>query len=111
MSQRERDCLNWLKQAETKQITQAQAAERMGVSERWVRKLLRRKKRQGDRVVVHALRGRLSNRRLPESMRKRVLRLIGREYKDFGPTLIAEYLRSENRIVVKGDDPEMDDGG
>jgi transposase len=100
MSQRERDCLNWLKQAETKQITQAQAAERMGVSERWVRKLLRRKKRQGDRVVVHALRGRLSNRRLPESMRKRVLRLIGREYKDFGPTLIAEYLRSENRIVV-----------
>jgi DNA-binding Lrp family transcriptional regulator len=100
MSQRERDWLNWLKQAETKQITQAQAAERMGVSERWVRKLLRRKKRQGDRVVVHALRGRLSNRRLPESMRKRVLRLITREYKDFGPTLIAEYLQSEHSLAL-----------
>lgn len=100
MSQRERDCLNWLKQAETKQITQAQAAERMGVSERWVRKLLRRKKQRGDWVVVHALRGRLSNRRLPESMRKRVLRLIAREYQDFGPTLIAEYLWSEHSLVV-----------
>jgi hypothetical protein len=29
MSQKERDRLHWLKQAETKQITQAQAAERM----------------------------------------------------------------------------------
>jgi hypothetical protein len=29
MSQRERDRLHWLKQAEAKQITQAKAAERM----------------------------------------------------------------------------------
>jgi hypothetical protein len=39
MSQKERDWLHWLKQAEGKQITQAKAAERMGVSERWVRQL------------------------------------------------------------------------
>ena len=57
MSQKERDRLHWLKRAETKQITQAKAAERMKVSERWVRKLLQRKKREGDRVVVHGLRG------------------------------------------------------
>ncbi|HYL36118.1 MAG TPA: hypothetical protein VEV17_09425 [Bryobacteraceae bacterium] len=44
MSQRERERLHWLKVAESKQITQAQGAERMKVSERWVRKLLARKK-------------------------------------------------------------------
>jgi hypothetical protein len=33
-------------------------------------------------------------------MRKRVLRLIRREYQDFGPTLIGEYLRSEHSLVV-----------
>jgi hypothetical protein len=65
-SQKERDWLHWLKQAETKQITQAKAIERMKVSERWVRKLLQRKKRKGGRVVVHGLRGGQSNRRLPE---------------------------------------------
>jgi transposase len=100
MSQRERDRLHWLKQTQSKQITQAKAAERMGVSERWVRKLLGRRRRHGDRVVVHGLRGRRSNRRLPEALRKRVLGLIAREYKDFGPTLIAEYLQSEHGMVV-----------
>jgi transposase len=100
MSQRERDRLHWLKQAEAKQITRAKAAERMGVSERWVRELLRRKKKAGDRVVVHRLRGRPSNRKLPERTRSRVLRWIQREYSDFGPTLIAEYLQSEHGLEV-----------
>src|SRR5579863_4660278 len=100
MSQQERDRLHWLKQAEGKQITQAEAAERMKVSERWVRKLLQRKKREGDRVVVHGLRGGRSNRRLPERLRKRVLGLVRREYRDFGPTLIAEYVEQEHGLVV-----------
>jgi transposase len=100
MSQQERDRLHWLKQAEAKQITQAKAAERMGVSERWVRQLLRRRKKEGDRVVVHRLRGRPSNRKLSERTRSRVLRWIEREYGDFGPTLIAEYLESEHGIRV-----------
>ncbi len=100
MSERERDWLHWLRQAEGRQITQVQAAERMGVSERWVRQLLRRKKKEGDRVVVHRLRGRPSNRKLAERTRSRVLRLIEREYRDFGPTLIAEYLQSGHGIGV-----------
>jgi transposase len=100
MSQKERDWLHWLKQAESKQITQAKAAERMGVSERWVRQLLRRKKKEGDQVVMHRLRGRASNRKLSERTRSQVLRLIEREYHDFGPTLIAEYLESEHAIRV-----------
>ena len=100
MSQRERDWLHWLKQAEAKEITQAKAAERMGVSERWVRQLLRRRKKEGDRVVIHRSRGRASNRKLSERMQSRVVRLIEREYLDFGPTLIAEYLQSEHGIGV-----------
>ena len=100
MSQEERDRLHCLKQAESKQITQAKAAERMGVSERWVRKLLRRKRQEGDRVVVHQLKGRASNRKVPEKTRTRVLKLIQREYSDFGPTLIAEYLEREHAIGV-----------
>jgi hypothetical protein len=100
MSQKERDRLHWLKQAESKQITQAKAAERMKVSDRWVRKLLARRKREGDRVVIHGLRGGQSNRQLPDRLRKRVMRLVHREYCDFGPTLIAEYLTQEHGLAV-----------
>ncbi len=64
MSQEERDELNWLKQARDRRITQREAAERIGVSERWIRKLLKRMAKRGDAVVVHGLRGRPSNRRL-----------------------------------------------
>ena len=45
-------------------MTQREAAEKMGVSDRWVRKLLKRMSKQGDAVVVHGLRGRPSNRKL-----------------------------------------------
>jgi hypothetical protein len=64
MSQEERDELHWLKQASDGKITQREAAERISVSERWVRKLLKRMKREGDLVVVHGLRGKPSNRKL-----------------------------------------------
>jgi len=65
MNQKQRNWLQWLHQAKSKQITQATAAQRMGVSERWVRKLLRRMKREKDRVVVQGLCGRASRQSLP----------------------------------------------
>lgn len=38
MSQEERDDLHWLKKAKDGLITQRQAAEKLGVTDRWVRK-------------------------------------------------------------------------
>ena len=95
MSQEERDRLHWLKLTREKKITQKVAAERMGVSARWVRKLLRKLKRNGDRAVVHGLRKRPSNRKIAEAVRQRAIELVRSEYSDFGPTLASEYL-SEN---------------
>jgi transposase len=100
MNQKQRDWLQWLHQAKRKQITQATAAKRMGISERWVRELLRRLKRKRDRVVVHGLCGRASNRRLPEANRARAVAIIRREYADFGPTLAAEYLAEKHGLKV-----------
>ena len=42
MSQEERDKLEWLKRAKDRAISQREAANRIGVSDRWVRKLLKR---------------------------------------------------------------------
>ena len=52
MSQEERDDLHWLKRVEAGSMTQREAAEKMGVTARWVRKLVKRMKKEGDAVVV-----------------------------------------------------------
>lgn len=100
LNQKERDWLQWLHQAKRKQITQREAAQRMQVSERWVRRLLQRMKREKDRVVVHGLRGRPSNRRIPAEMQKKTVAIVRAEYGDFGPTLAAEYLKEKHQIQV-----------
>ena len=100
MNQQERDRLQILQQARKRRITQGQAAAQMEVSERWVRELLRRMKKRGDRVVVHGLRGRVGNRKIAEPVRARALRVVKREYGDFGPTLASEYLAQREGIAV-----------
>src|ERR1035437_386917 len=72
MSQEERDDLHWLKRVAAGSMTQGEAAEKMGVTTRWVRKLAKRMKKQGDAVVVHGLRGRTSNRKLSDKTQRAV---------------------------------------
>jgi transposase len=99
MTQRDRDRLVALKKAKKGSITQREAAKELGQSERHVRRLLRRLKGQGDKALVHALRGRRSNRRLDEEIRRTALEILGRDvYAGFGPTLAAEYLAGKHGI-------------
>ena len=99
MTQRDRDRLVALKKARKGLITQRQAAEEIGQSERHVRRLLRRLKGKGDGALVHALRGRQSNRKLDEGTKQKALEILGRDvYRGFGPTLAAEYLASKHGI-------------
>jgi hypothetical protein len=93
MTQRDRDRLVALKKAKKGLITQRQAAEEIGQSERHVRRLLKRLVGKGDSTLVHALLGRRSNRKLDEKIKQRALEILrGDLYRGFGPTLAAEYL-------------------
>jgi hypothetical protein len=101
MSQEERDWLEWLKRAQDGVVTQQQAAEKMGVSGRWVRKLLARMKTDGDAVVVHGLRGRASNRQIDRKTQARAIKLLKQpEWHDFGPTFASEQLAKRHSIQV-----------
>lgn len=101
MSQEERDELHWLKKARDGMISQRDAAAKMGVSDRWVRKLLKRMSRQGDAVVVHGLRGRPSNRRLAAETQRQALAILKQpDWHDFGPTFAAEQLAKRHQIQV-----------
>jgi len=100
MSQEELDRLDWLKRAKDGVITQRKAAEKMGVTDRWVRKLLARMKKQGDRVVIHGLRGKVSNQRICEDTQKRALEFLKQpEWYDFGPTFASEQLAKGHRKI------------
>ena len=99
MTQQDRDRLVALKKAKKGLITQRQAAEEIGQSERHVRRLLKKLKDKGDAAMVHGLRGRRSNRELDEKTRQTAIGILGRPvYAGFGPTLAAEYLADKHHI-------------
>src|SRR5260370_29375663 len=101
MTQAERNRLVALRKAKKKLSTQKQAAEEIGVTERHVRRLLRKLRRKGDRAVIHELRGQASNRKLPAEMEQRAITILSDPvYRGFGPTLAAEYLHKRHQITV-----------
>ena len=62
-STKEQDWLKVLHEVKRGHLTQRGAARQIGISDRWVRKLLVQIKQEGDRGIVHRLRGRESKRR------------------------------------------------
>ena len=100
LSGKERDRLKVLHEVQGGHLTQGEAAGQLGISDREVRRLLVRMGAEGDGGVVHRLRGKVSNRRLPESLRSRVLKLVKAKYRDFGPTLACEYLAQAEALEV-----------
>ena len=98
MNQTERDRLKVLHEVEQGHLKQRQGAQQLGMSERGFRKLLQRFRDKRDGAVVHGLRGRRSNRRLAEAVARRVVEGVRTRYRDFGPTLAAEYVERDLQI-------------
>lgn len=108
MGQKERDRLKVLTESNKGLITPAEAASQLEISERQVRRLLRKLRSVGDRAVVHGLRGQASNRRIDTGFEKRAVEELSRpECHDFAPTFAAEHVsklldRKLGRDTVRG---------
>ena len=101
MTQQDRDRLVVLKKALRKLIKQSQAAKELGLTARQVRRLLRRLKAEGDKVVIHGWRVRPSNLRISAEDREKIIRILSQEvYRGFGPTLASEYLAKKHHIEI-----------
>ena len=101
LSQRERDRLRVLQDVKQGHLTQVEAAGRIHLCDRQVRRLLLRLHEQGDRGMIHGLRGRPSNRRFAVGFQQKVLERVRQRYADFGPTLAAEHLAKEGLAVSR----------
>ncbi len=101
LSQRERERLKVLHEVKQGHLRQVEAAGRLGLSTRQVRRLLVRVRTEGDRGVVHRLRGRPSNRKILARIERRILARVRHRHADFGPTLAAEHLAGDGLRVSR----------
>ncbi|MGH9510377.1 MAG: ISNCY family transposase [Terriglobales bacterium] len=95
---RERDRLVVLRQVKEGKLTQREAAEQLKISRRWVKKLVKRLRQEGDRGLAHRLRGKRSNRRLPQESEQAAIEVIRERYADYGPTLASEMLEQAHGL-------------
>ena len=83
-----------------KQVIQRVAAGIIGCSERQVRRLVKRVREEAEGGIIHKARGKASNRKFPDKVKKRVVKLYRKKYAGFGPTLASEKLREVEKIAV-----------
>ncbi len=84
-------------------IKQKEAARRMGLSTRQVRRLLRGYRERGCHALIHGNRGKVSNRKIRDELKQQILSLVRKHYPDFGPTFAAEKLAGNHAITVSSE--------
>lgn len=93
MGMKERDRLHSIRNVLEGRITQAEAASILRQSERHVRRLCAKVRKQGDRALVHGLRGRPSNNRHDEDLLGQAISALhDPQWAGFGPTFAQEKL-------------------
>ena len=81
-------------------LRQREAAERLGLSVRQVKRLVRAWRSDEDAGLVSRQRGRVSPRRLAAAKRTRIEELLATKHPDFGATLVAEKLHEREGVTV-----------
>lgn len=96
-SQKELDRAEFLKQIENGKMTQIDAARMLGISDRQMRRIVRRFRMYGiqgiKRIRVE------SKRKFSEDFRKKVKKLLEETYPTFGPTLAGEMVSPPKWVV------------
>jgi transposase len=100
MSQKELKRLHVIHKVVEGSLTQVRAAEMISLSERQIRRIVKRIGAEGDKGIQHRSRGKESGRKTPKKLVERVRQLYQEKYQGFGPTLTAEKLFELEGIKV-----------
>lgn len=93
MSNKEREQAKIFELVKTGLISKQEAAQRLRISDRWVRKKIKRYMEKGDLGIIHQNRNKVSPRRWNETQKQAAIeRLQSKEWDDFGPTFATEKL-------------------
>lgn len=100
MSRKEAPRPGLLKAARKAKWTNRELATALKLTVRQVRRLRRRYEQAGAEGLVHRLRGRPSNRRLPAALRQRVAELMTTTYRGLNDCHLTEKLQERERLPV-----------
>jgi transposase len=100
MSRREAKRLHIIHQALDEQITQTEAARLIDISDRQIRRMIRRIREEGDEGICHRSRGKASNHLIPKKVKERVLKLFREEYHDFNLAHATEKLFEVHGLTI-----------
>jgi len=100
MNRKERQRKAIVEAIKNKHFSIPEAAERLSITTRQLRRILRRYEQEGDKGLIHRHRGKISNHRCNEEKRKRILDLYRTKYAGFGPTLAAEKITEEDKMEI-----------
>lgn len=96
MSEREVDRYAVIQQVIGKKVRQADAASRLRLSIRQVKRLSHQVRQHGAAGLISKRRGKPSNRRIDAEQREHYVALVRQHYADFGPELAREYLQRKH---------------
>lgn len=100
MSQEELRRLHIIRKVIDKRFKQSEAAELLKLSQRQIRRLVKRVREESDKGIIHRSRGRQSHRAIPEKIKSKALSLCQGIYAGFNPTLASEKLFERNKIKI-----------
>jgi len=100
ISERELRRLHIIQKVLDKELKQVEAVEILNLTDRQIRRIIKRVRKEGNTGIIHKSRGRTSNRAIPKRVKDKVIKLYREEYGDFGPTLATEKLFGKNKIKI-----------
>ena len=100
LSRKELSRVEAMGRVKARSLRLGEAAELLGLSYRQAKRIWARYREGGAKALQHANCGRGSNRAYAAKFRAAVLEQVKARYEDFGPTLAAEHLASDDGLVV-----------
>lgn len=100
MSQKELKRLHIIGKVIDKRIKQREAAELLELSQRQIRRIVKRVRQEADKGLIHRSRGKRSHRAIADKIKQRVVSLCRGIYKGFNPTFASEKLIERDKIKI-----------
>lgn len=100
INQREQAKLDVIVRALSGQITNAQASRMVGMSVRQIQRLKTKVREQGEKAVIHKLKGRTSNHHIDQYIKEEILRVVKEQYHDFKPGFATEKLEELRGVKI-----------
>ena len=100
LSKKELSRVEVMGRVKARSLRLTEAAEMLGLSYRQSKRIWARYRNGGAKGLQHGNCGRVSNRAYTAAFRAAVLQQVNARYEDFGPTLAAEHLASDDGLAV-----------